>query len=72
MARFILVMGEEAKRRNLPGVGRWTEDYETFLYDTKSEPWTLLATDRMEPEDVSFYRDLAWVPALLNQINEEN
>jgi hypothetical protein len=27
--------------------------------------------DRMEPEDSSFYRDLAWVPRLLNKVEEE-
>ena len=69
--RFKLVSGYEALVNNLPGTGRWTNDMETLLYDFKTNPPILIASDSMEPEDVSFYRDLAWVPKLLNQLEEE-
>lgn len=50
---------------------RWTEDWVGCLFDFKTNPPTLIDMDRMEPEDVSFFRDLKWVPKLLNKIEEE-
>jgi len=69
--RFRLVRGEDAKRHNLPGAGHWLDDYEYCLYDYKTDPPVLLFSDEMAPEDANFLRDLAWVPKLLNQLEEE-
>jgi hypothetical protein len=49
----------------------YTEDWVGCLFDFKTSPPTLIGMDRMEPEDSSFYRDLAWVPRLLNKVEEE-
>ncbi len=57
----------EAKEAELPGLGRWCEDWGCFIYDMSTDPPTLIASDRMEPEDANFYRDLAWIVPLLNK-----
>lgn len=66
--RFRVVMVKDARAQGLPGVSLWDFDYANFLYDFSTSPPTLIASDRMEPEDVTFHRDLAWAPKLLNEL----
>jgi hypothetical protein len=69
-ARFRLVSADGARAQALPGVGKWTNDYSLCLYDFSVEPPSLVATDEMQPEDANFFRDLAYVPRLLNELND--
>jgi hypothetical protein len=69
--RFVVKSVNDARKEGLP-LPFPCEPWEFFsiLYDTSTTPWTIIATDDMQPEDVCFSRDLAWVPALLNKLAE--
>ena len=65
--RFRVVTVKEARAQDLPGVGIWDNDFDNLLYDFGVVgPPILVASDRMDPEDVTFKRGLAWAPKLLN------
>jgi hypothetical protein len=69
--RFRVYSIEEADKLGFYTRNRWDEDYEMLLFDFKDEAHPILiASDRMEPEDVNFYRDLAWIPKLLTDVAE--
>ena len=70
MKRFRTIYVDEARKQGLPGINRWDEDC-SFLYDFSTDPPVLIASDRMEPEDATFYRDLGWIAPLLNSLVEE-
>lgn len=47
-----------------------SDDYSNFLRVTHDGQTLLLTRDSMEPEDVRFTRDLAWVPRAIQQAYE--
>src|SRR4051812_23331394 len=67
--RFRVMSFKDAKTQGLRGLGLWN-DCGRALYDFGVDPPALIATDDMQPEDVNFYRDLEWVPELLNQLHD--
>jgi hypothetical protein len=44
-----------------------SDDYSNYLRVTHDDKTVLLTRDSMEPEDVRFTRDLAWVPLAIKQ-----
>lgn len=47
-----------------------SDDYSNYLRVTHDDKTVLLTRDSMEPEDVRFTRDLAWVPRAIKQAYE--
>lgn len=45
----------------------YCDEYDTILKVTHNNKVIALESDGMEPEDVKFYRDLSWVPDLLEE-----
>lgn len=71
MARFRVIRLREAQEKGFYKMGKWEDEWELGLWDFKDESNPILiATDEMQPEDVSFYRDLAWVPEIMNKLAE--
>jgi hypothetical protein len=73
MDRFVVLSVEDALTKGWIDADeyRWFDGYEGILFDTSTDKPTVISTDRSEPEDASFYRNLAWVPVLLNELNNQ-
>lgn len=58
----------DARERKLPGINKW-QNGGYLIYDFRDpDNPVLLASDAMEPEDILFVRDLAWIAPLLNEL----
>lgn len=69
MARFETVFYQDAISRGLPVPDYYEKDpFVSILYDFKENPPIIIADDRMEPEDANFFRDMSWIPVLLNKV----
>jgi hypothetical protein len=67
--RFRVMTKRDATTAGYYEMGQWEEEYDGILLDFKDpQNPKFVASDNSEPEDVSFYRDLAWVPKLLNAV----
>jgi hypothetical protein len=70
-ARFRVLSIADAKAQGLPGIAWRDTDYGCVLYDFGTQPPICVASDRMEPEDANFWRDMGWIPELLNELTSQ-
>lgn len=66
MKKYEVMNVEEATKIGVADAVLFGDLYTNLLIDT--DTLEIIASDAMEPEDVTFYRDLAWVPKLLNEL----
>jgi hypothetical protein len=73
MDRFFVASVEDAVKRGwiTREEFRYSDDYDYILFDLSFTPPKVLHIDGGEPEDNRIYRDWAWVPVLLNELNNQ-
>ena len=54
--------------RDILGKGKLSNDWHSYLLVYHNDKLITVESDAMEPEDVSFGRDLKWVPILLHRV----
>ncbi len=59
-------LSEELKKDH----GLSKDDYDDYLIVKHNGKVIAFHSDRMEPEDVRFYRDLSWIHPLLEEVYE--